>query len=254
MRNISAGIIIFVIVISLGFIIFFGFFKHPQKQELIFEYNENSSKDFVLSSDSEIEYFEGSLEKKGAQDLGWVLASERELIQGDTEFRTKKDSRALILFKNGAVLRISENTELSVNFDGAKMKLVLIEGEIHSRMIGFEKNQYEISVGNHKIISENGSLFVKRNKEREVNLVVVEGEGKFENGINGTIENVSFQNVLEVSNDVASVRELKKEDVEKDFVSWSIGKGKQEEIFSQLDGISESDLDEEENEQDGLIE
>ncbi|MDH4330059.1 MAG: FecR domain-containing protein [Candidatus Moranbacteria bacterium] len=240
MRNVSAGIIIFIVVISLGVIIFFEFFDTPKK-DVSFEYGESSSQELIFSNNCVIESLDGILEKKEKDDLGWTLAKEKEVISDDVQFRTKEKSRAFILFENGVVLRLDEQTQAEVEFSKKKIEVKLIQGEIYSRMDEFENVEYSILIGNHKLVPKNGTLIVRRDEERNVKLVIIGGEVEFVNEIKNSSEKFYSGNSIMIFDDRSESKEITKEDVSSNFFVWSVGQGRQREMIDEIDRKEEEE-------------
>jgi ferric-dicitrate binding protein FerR (iron transport regulator) len=82
----------------------------------------------------QIEYAEGSVEKREGENSGWFTAQKSDVIKSGDQVRTLADSRAIITFEDGSSLRLKENTTIVFDSQENKIAISLPAGAVYNKV------------------------------------------------------------------------------------------------------------------------
>jgi len=111
---------------------------------------ETATQERVTTLGATIALTEGIVELSDDGET-WIEASGGESLAQSDYLRTKDDSRAIILFDDGSVTRLDNNTELwlsSLELTG--LEVTLVSGQVYSRVIESEKLAFTVVTGNER--------------------------------------------------------------------------------------------------------
>ncbi|MFC1623439.1 hypothetical protein ACFL16_03480, partial [Patescibacteria group bacterium] len=147
MRNVSAGIIIFFVLIMLGSIIWFEAFHLSGDNK----YNEIESSGYQIvekKHQSRFTYVGGDVQVRNEGNEEWRSVSVGDDLGGNGEVMTLGGTRTVVSFENGIVLRLGNESKLSLATDDQELSMDLELGEllVKSNMNG---SRYRLSLGKY---------------------------------------------------------------------------------------------------------
>ena len=81
----------------------------------------------------------------------WIIATGGESLSQSDYVRTKDNSRAIILFDDGSVARLDNNTELWLSsLETTGLEVTLVSGQVYSRVVESEKLAFTVVTGNER--------------------------------------------------------------------------------------------------------
>lgn len=245
MNNSNLSITNFILIIFLGIIIIFGIY---------YIINQNSNQvtnDFVFVESLEksdehkgqLEYREGEVEIKRG-DKGWVQLSKGNILNSGNEIRTLNESRAIVTFEDGSVLRLDENTSIKIQSTENKIEIVLSKGSIFNKVSKSETRKYSVQSGEYKIIALGTEFSVEKESESEVKVLVVESEVEIQNKDGSVLEKVETGKKVEINKKEINKKIITKEEKEEKFIAWNIEKNKKvdEELLKNKTILKENKL------------
>ncbi|MFC1644888.1 FecR domain-containing protein [Patescibacteria group bacterium] len=240
MRNATAGIIIFCVIIMLGSIIWFEAF-HMSKNN---QYNEINSSGYQMIEkkyQNKIVHISGSAQRKSIEGSDWNALDVEDDVSNDDEIRTMGNSRLIISFENGIILRLDHTTQVKFNIDSQRIELELGAGRISvkSNMYGA---MYKLNLGKYNIVESSGAFSAER--VGDVYRVVVMGEEvRVLNSSEEVVEYMISGERLKIENDKLEKKLITNLDLN-DFIYWSFGKNRSREVIEKLnaDKINEESV------------
>lgn len=235
MRNVSAGIIIFFVVIMLGSIIWFEAF-HLSKDN---KYSEVDSSEYEITKKSYQSKFvnvDGSVQMKSEESEDWKLVTTGEEFMKSGEIMTLGDSKAILSFENGIIFRLGMESKIKLEINEKESLVYLELGEllVKADMSG---SQYTLSLGKYKTRGDDSVFYVNKDSGR-YKLVILEGEVNILNESNEIVERVNVGEKIEINESILEKKKVSGDDFN-NFIYWGFGKNKSQEIIESLNNIEE---------------
>ncbi len=228
-------LIVFVVVFSIALIAseFISFKKDVSQMETVAEQVNVPDVKVAknITYNGQIEYVEGSVEKRSGKDTGWFSASKSDIVKTGDEVRTLSDSRAIITFEDGSAVRLDENT--TIVFDGRdeNIAITMNNGFVYNKVAKNDKRKYFVKTGDY-IVTALGTEFGVENDGNDIDVIVVESKVSVKDINNEAVfANVEEGNKVTVKNDEVAKTEITQKDLDDEFIAWSTDeKGDKEEI------------------------
>jgi hypothetical protein len=110
--------------------------------------------DKVTTLGAEIALTEGVVEISRDGAANWTETPGSESVANLDYIRTKEDSRAIILFDDGSVARLDENTEVYLSsLEREGLELTLVTGQVYTRVVESEELTFTVVTANERFES-----------------------------------------------------------------------------------------------------
>ncbi len=172
----------------------------------------------------QIEYVEGEVEFRRGNS-GWKEVQKSDLINDRDEIRTLNNSRAIITFEDGSVLRLDENTSTMMDLkDKKEIGINLEKGNIFNKVAKILDRQYFIKSGDLKFVALGTEFAVEKEDNKSAKLLVLESEVEVQNEKGQKIEKVEEGEKAEIKIGKIEKKDISVQDKQKDFIAWNIKK------------------------------
>lgn len=132
--------------------------------------------------------------KVWSEKSNWIKATIGLKLTENNKLMIKKGYAELV-FYNGTVLKVKENTEIDFSkLIGSEIKIGISRGKIFSKVIPFKENQHLTIITPTAIASIRGTEFIMEVDENNTSLAVLSGKVEF-----GFIRDEQLLNVIEVN-------------------------------------------------------
>ncbi|XLQ20503.1 MAG: FecR domain-containing protein [Candidatus Moraniibacteriota bacterium] len=233
-RRIFTVVVIGLVVMTSFVLIWNGFIsfnKEVSQMDKIVENTNKSMAQIVQKKEynGQIEYLEGSVEKRSNKDLGWFKVEKSDIVKSGEEIRTLADSRAIVTFEDGSTVRLDENTSILFDGSGGNIDIGMDRGFVYNKVAKNDKREYSVKTGEYTVTAL-GTEFSVENDGSEVDVMVVESSVQVTNDNEEIIEEISEGSKASVKDGKVEKENLTQEDLEDDFVAWNIAKSDNKEI------------------------
>ena len=240
MRKINWKILIPVLIIILAIGVGLGFYflgKNKSNEQKPDENQTTASPNNFHQG--QIEYLEGQVEKRESAELGWLPAEKSTLIKQGNDIRTLNDSRAVITFEDGSILRMDANTEVSYQPQENKMEVILKKGTVFNKVAKSETRTYTVAAGEFKVVALGTAFSVKQENDNNTSVMVLESEVQVTDKDTKEIEKIKTGEKAKLEKESIKQEDVKKEDTEDKFIAWSIKEEKLENIIKKEEAKEE---------------
>lgn len=189
-----------------------------------------------------LEYVEGQTERRLSSEEGWYPVTRDEIIKSGTDIRTLENSKAVVTFEDGSVIRLNENSLMKFT---SQRELILVEfskGEIYNRVTKSNEREFAVSVGEYKIVALGTAFGVRKEKAEDPEVFVVESEIEIIDDKDDVLGTIVEGNKLKIDDGIVSVEKLTKDDLGEEFLAWNIKND--EEYFNK--SLAETQVEEDE--------
>ncbi len=230
MKNINWNVINFGLILLLIGLSGFGLYFLSGKlknQELITK--EKTTKLLTEKGyGGQVEYIEGEVEKQTGS-FGWKSINKGDFVEDGDGIRTLNDSRAIVTFEDGSILRLDENTETKINSSSKdKIEVALSKGTVFNRVSKSDTRKYSVKSGEFKIVALGTEFSVEKETNASAKVMVLESEVEVQNNDGKVLHKVESGKKVEIKKDKKIEKKTILEvDKKKDFLAWNIKKNKE---------------------------
>ncbi|MEA2006831.1 MAG: FecR family protein [Patescibacteria group bacterium] len=169
-----------------------------------------------------VEYVEGQVEKRASETDGWREVERDDVVKNGMEMRTLADSRAVLTFEDGSVVRL--NADSLMKFKSEK-ELILIElsnGEVYNRVTKDEKREFAVEVDSYKVVALGTAFSVEKKEDSEVQVMVVESEVEIQGKEEVVLGTVEQGNKTRLNFDEVASEKITQDDLKDAFLNWNV--------------------------------
>lgn len=174
----------------------------------------------------QVEYVEGAVERRSGVDDGWRELEGGEIVKTGDDVRTLASSRAVVTFEDGSVVRLSENTQMTVANGASEIAIILGSGEVFNKVAKDDTRIYSVDVNGTKVTALGTAFDVAKADDGTPVVVVLESAVEIANGEGESIGKVSEGEKSEVKDGKVEKGDLDDADLTKSFIAWNIEKDK----------------------------
>ncbi len=174
----------------------------------------------INNSSGQIEYLEGNVEKK-SNDGVWKIIKKGEIIENGDEIRTLDNSRVILTFEDGSLLRLDENTSTKIESLENNIQIDLNQGTIFNNVSKNKEREYSVKSDDFSIVAL-GTAFSVTNDNNSVDVLVLESSVEVRDKDGKNIEKVKTGEKVKIEDKKINKSDIKNSDLDKDFISWAM--------------------------------
>lgn len=184
----------------------------------------------------QIEYIEGDVEKR-TNNIGWELVEKGEIIENGDEVRALNESRTVITFEDGSILRLDENTSIRIESSKNKIAIILDKGTVFNNVSKSDKREYLVSSDDFQIIALGTEFLVEKEINSSTKVMVLESEVEVRDSNGDVIEKIETGKKLVINNKEVEKTDISTDDKKDDFIAWNISYNNDNEIIEEEEAI-----------------
>lgn len=222
--NMISGVL--VTVFSLG-LITFGILAvfNPGKIEDLASFLSKKTGLFAVEEAGirgQLEYAEGQVERRSSEEDGWRDVERNEVVKSGMEIRTIGNSRAVITFEDGSVVRLGKETSMKFLSEDALILVQFSKGEIYNRVATDMSREFALEVDNFRVVALGTAFDVKKEVNADAEVLVVESKVEVKGDGDVALGTISEGNKSKLGSSSVKEEKITQEDFNKEFLSWNI--------------------------------
>ncbi|MFZ5365394.1 MAG: FecR domain-containing protein [Patescibacteria group bacterium] len=169
--------ILLIVIVAVGGFVVWSLAKGPAPQPQLAD--QNIAAPTAVIQDAEIKFLSGQAEylPSGASD--WVALSFTQKINIGDSVRTLAASKAEISFPNGSMLRLAEETLVTINqIDDSEITIEQFAGSAYHRVKSGGSITYKVIANENELTAQGTAFNTETKNEKELRLTVVESQVK----------------------------------------------------------------------------
>jgi len=222
--NMISGVL--VTVFSLGLIVF-GVLAvfNPGKIEDLASFLSEKTGLFAVEETGirgQLEYAEGQVEKRSSEEDGWHDVERNEVVKSGMEIRTIGNSRAVITFEDGSVVRLGKESSMKFLSEDALILVQFRKGEIYNRVATDMSREFALEVDNFRVVALGTAFDVKKEANEDAEVLVVESKVEVKGDGDVALGTISEGNKSKLGSSNVKEEKITQEDFKDEFLSWNI--------------------------------
>jgi hypothetical protein len=200
------------LVLMIGGIIYYFIYLAPN-----FAQNNKPSK-------VSITFVDGIVELQREKISDWVIANKGDTLNQGDSIRTSTNSKAIIKFDNGSVLRLDQSSEIYLSSTiNSNIQVNQVWGESYSKVVKSKTDKYHVSSQDVDVTAL-GTAFIYNVSLNKITIYTYEGSVnvnyKDEDKVLPTMNKI----VVDLSNKTSNMFEITETEFKSSFVQWNIDK------------------------------
>jgi len=122
-----------------------------------------------------VENIEGTLEQRIPDGGGWKNVAVGERIISGMEIRTLADSKAIIKFDDGSILKMTEVSQIIFENKLYQINIEVINGFVYNEVVFFASRKYNVKTGDYKMESTEGIFTINKDFQEDPEVLILEG-------------------------------------------------------------------------------